>query len=296
MRTMTSLAIATGNGHSTARVNYAAINQYLSEISRFQLLSTEETDRLARLAHDEADPWAGSQLVLGNLRLVVRVVMDFQKYWMDNFLDLIQEGNVGLMRAVQKFDPSHGVKFTSYAGYWIRAYILKFIMDNCRLVKIGTTQAQRKLFYRLNKEKMILESQGIEPSTEALSQRMQVKGREVEEMGQRLDNSEVSLETPGSAGGESTQKVFLSAAGLGVEEEVADQEFRQWLRGKIDTFKDTLNGRERVILVERLLADEPRTLTDIAEQFGVSRERIRQIESGLLDKLRELLRNEAVCP
>lgn len=287
---MISSTMATGGGHSQSRVNYAAINQYLGEISRFRLLTPEETERLALLAHDGSDPWAGSQLVLGNLRLVVRVVMDFQKFWMDNFLDLIQEGNVGLIRAVRKFDPSHGVKFPSYAGYWIRAYVLKFIMDNCRLVKIGTTQAQRKLFYRLNKEKMLLESQGIEASTEVLSQRLEVKGREVEEMGQRLDNSEVSFESPIGTDGGTAQKYFLSASGRGVEEEVAEQEFNDWLRSEINTFKDTIDQREQVILFERLFADEPRTLTNIAEQFGVSRERIRQIESGLLHKLRKLLR------
>lgn len=294
MRTTTSFAIASSDGHSPSRVNYVAINQYLTEISRFRLLTAEETEQLALQAHDGSDPWAGSQLVLGNLRLVVRIVMDFQKYWMDNFLDLIQEGNVGLIRSVRKFDPMHGVKFPSYAGYWIRAYILKFIMDNCRLVKIGTTQAQRKLFYRLNKEKMILESQGVAPTTEVLSERLQVKERDVEDMGQRLDSSEISLESPVGADGVA-QNIFLPASGIGVEEEVADREFVDWLHGELDTFKHTLCPRERTILFERLLVEEPRTLVDIAEQFGVSRERIRQIEYGLLQKLRELLKQEPAC-
>lgn len=294
MRTTTSFAMAIDDGHSPSRVNYAAINQYLSEISRFPLLSAEETEKFALLAHDGSDPWAGRQLVLGNLRLVVRIVMDFQKYWMDNFLDLIQEGNVGLIRAVGKFDPGHGVKFPSYAGYWIRAYVLKFIMDNCRLVKIGTTQAQRKLFYRLNKEKMLLESRGIEANTKVLSQRLQVRERDVEDMGQRLDNSEISLESPVTSDG-AAQNLFLPVSGAGVEQEVADKEFSNWLRSEIDTLKETLCPRERAILFERLLAEEPLTLVKIAEKFGVSRERIRQIENGLLQKLRILLKREDAC-
>lgn len=277
---------------SVTKVDHTGINQYLREIGRYRLLTVEETERFAHMVRDKDDAWAGRQLITGNLRLVVRVVMDFQKYWMDNFLDLIQEGNVGLTRAVLKFDPTLGVKFSSYASYWIRAYVLKFIMDNCRLVKIGTSQSQRKLFYRLNKEKKSLESQGIEPTTHILSQRLEVKESEIENMGQRLDNFEVSLDLPMGSDSAAQQKMFLAAPGPGVEEEVADQEFVSWFHSKLETFAKTIDPREKVILFERLMADEPRTLTHISLQFGVSRERIRQLEGELLKKLRGLLGSE----
>lgn len=292
MHTATRLAYARTEEHSFATVDYSGINQYLREISRYQLLSTEETERLAFMVHDEADSSAGRQLITANLRLVVRVVMDFQKYWMNNFLDLIQEGNVGLARAVRKFDPNRGIKFSSYAGYWIRAYILKFIMDNCRLVKIGTSQAQRKLFYQLNKEKKRLAAEGIEAETSVLSQRLQVRESEVESMGQRLDNHELSLETPSGPDGEFAQNMLLAALGPGVEEQVADEEFVVWFRAELETFKRTINEREQAILADRLLAEEPLTLTAIASRFGVSRERIRQIEGGLIDKLKTVLQSK----
>ena len=294
MHTMTRLAVAGTEEHPLATVDYSGINQYLREISRYRLLSTEETERLAFLVHDDADLSAGRQLITGNLRLVVRVVMDFQKYWMHNFLDLIQEGNVGLARAVRKFDPNRGIKFSSYAGYWIRAYILKFIMDNCRLVKIGTSQVQRKLFYRLNKEKKRLAAEGIEAENSVLSQRLQVKESDVESMGQRLDNHEISLESPVGPDGEAGHNMLLASLDPGVEEQVADQEFASWFRAELEMFKKTINDREKAILCERLLADEPLTLTAIAGRFGVSRERIRQIEGGLIDKLKVLLRNKVV--
>ncbi len=157
-------------------------------------------------------------LVSSNLRLVVKVAMDFQKYWMQNFMDLIQEGNVGLVQATKKFDPYRGVKFSYYAAYWIRAYILKFIMDNWRLVKIGTTQAQRKLFFSLNKEKKLLESQGFKPEIKLLAERLNVKESEVIEMGQRMDNWDVSLEAPVRSDSEDEQKNFLPHDGPGIEE------------------------------------------------------------------------------
>ena len=294
MQTALSFVPARTEEQAPSKANYVCVNQYLREISHYRLLTNEETERLAFMVHDKEDHWAGRQLITGNLRLVVRVVMDFQKYWMNNFLDLIQEGNLGLARAVIKFDPNRGVKFSSYAGYWIRAYILKFIMDNCRLVRIGTTQTQRKLFYSLNKERKLLAAQGIEAKTAVLSQRLQVKESEVADMEQRLDYCEVSLEAPVGADGGGEQKMFLPAAGPGVEKEIADQEFVAWFRAELDAFKETISDREQAILFKRLLAEEPKTLTEIASQFGISRERIRQIEGSLLHKLKVLLQNEGV--
>ncbi|RWX49894.1 alternative sigma factor RpoH, partial [Candidatus Electrothrix marina] len=179
--------VVTSTDENLPAVSNPALHRYLQEISQYELLSREETDELAVRFKETGDPDAAYRLVSSNLRLVVKVAMDFQKYWMQNFMDLIQEGNVGLVQATKKFDPYRGVKFSYYAAYWIRAYVLKFIMDNWRLVKIGTTQAQRKLFFSLNKEKKLLEAQGFKPDVKLLAERLNVKESEVVEMGQRMD-------------------------------------------------------------------------------------------------------------
>ncbi|MEW6218506.1 MAG: RNA polymerase factor sigma-32 [Thermodesulfobacteriota bacterium] len=278
-------------GHLPA-VAPTGLHRYLREISQYPLLSREDTEALAIRFHEQRDPEAAYALVTANLRLVVKVAMDFQKYWMQNFLDLIQEGNVGLVQAVKKFDPYRGVKFSYYAAYWIRAYILKFIMDNWRLVKVGTTQAQRKLFFSLNKERRLLEGQGFKPETKLLAERLQVKESEVIEMSQRMDHWDVSLEAPVREGSDDEQKAFLPQGGPGVEEAVADREASEQLQAVLARFRDRLNPKELAIIHDRLLTDEPRTLQDIADQFGISRERVRQIESNLLKKLRTFLEAE----
>jgi RNA polymerase sigma-32 factor len=269
-----------------------ALHRYLQEISQYELLSREETEELAVRFQETGDPDAAYRLVSSNLRLVVKVAMDFQKYWMQNFMDLIQEGNVGLVQATKKFDPYRGVKFSYYAAYWIRAYILKFIMDNWRLVKIGTTQAQRKLFFSLNKEKKLLESQGFKPDVKLLAERLNVKESEVIEMGQRMDNWDVSLEAPVRSDSEDEQKNFLPHEGPGIEEMVASQEMRQRLAAVLADLSTRLNEKEQVILTTRLLSDEPKTLQTIADEFNISRERVRQIESNLLKKLRKQFEKE----
>ncbi|WP_028317987.1 sigma-70 family RNA polymerase sigma factor [Desulfobulbus elongatus] len=269
-----------------------ALHRYLQEISQYELLSREETEELAVRFQETGDPDAAYRLVSSNLRLVVKVAMDFQKYWMQNFMDLIQEGNVGLVQATKKFDPYRGVKFSYYAAYWIRAYILKFIMDNWRLVKIGTTQAQRKLFFSLNKEKKFLESQGFKPEVKLLAERLNVKESEVIEMGQRMDNWDVSLEAPVRSDSEDEQKNFLPYDGPGIEEMVASQEMRERLAVILADLSTRLNDKEQVILNTRLLSDEPKTLQTIADEFNISRERVRQIEANLLKKLRKQFEKE----
>jgi RNA polymerase sigma-32 factor len=269
-----------------------ALHRYLQEISQYELLSREATEELAVRFQETGDPDAAYRLVSSNLRLVVKVAMDFQKYWMQNFMDLIQEGNVGLVQATKKFDPYRGVKFSYYAAYWIRAYILKFIMDNWRLVKIGTTQAQRKLFFSLNKEKKLLESQGFKPEIKLLAERLNVKESEVIEMGQRMDNWDVSLEAPVRSDSEDEQKNFLPHDGPGIEEVVASQEMRERLAVILADLSTRLNKKEQVILNTRLLSDEPKTLQTIADEFNISRERVRQIEANLLKKLRKQFEKE----
>ena len=266
--------------------------RYLQEISQHRLLSREETDELAKRFQEDGDPEIAYQLVTANLRLVVKVAMDFQKYWMQNFLDLVQEGNVGLVQAVKKFDPYRGVKFSYYAAFWIRAYILKFIMDNWRLVKIGTTQAQRKLFFSLNKEKKLLESQGFKPETKLLAERLGVKESEVIEMNQRMDGWDVSLETPVQDDSGDEKKDFIPSYGPTVEEAVAEVEVKEKIVDLINRLKESLNDKEKMILDKRLLSDDPRTLQDIADRFGISRERVRQIEANLLKKMKKFLEEE----
>lgn len=274
-------------------VGHSGLQRYLQEISQFPLLSREETEDLAINYNETGDPEAAYKLVSSNLRLVVKVAMDFQKYWMQNFLDLIQEGNVGLVQAAKKFDPYREVKFSYYAAYWIRAYILKFIMDNWRMVKIGTTQAQRKLFFSLNKERKLLESQGFQPDVKLLAQRLNVKEREVTEMSQRMDNWDMSLESPVREDSNDEQKDFIPHAGPSVEEVVAGREIRERMAEILDEMQNNLNDKEQMILQARLLSDEPKTLQDIADIFGISRERVRQIEVNLLKKMKKYLEQEA---
>lgn len=269
-----------------------ALHRYLQEISQYELLTREETDELAVRFREDGDQDAAYRLVSSNLRLVVKVAMDFQKYWMQNFMDLIQEGNVGLVQATKKFDPYRGVKFSYYAAYWIRAYVLKFIMDNWRLVKIGTTQAQRKLFFSLNKERKLLEAQGFQAEPKLLAERLNVKEREVIEMGQRMDNWDVSLESPVRSDSDDEQKNFLPSNGPGIESTVAGKEVKAKLTDLLEVLKVKLNDKEKMILEKRLLTDEPLTLQNIADRFDISRERVRQIEVNLLKKMKKYLEVE----
>jgi RNA polymerase sigma-32 factor len=218
--------------------------------------------------------------------------MEFQRYWMQNLLDLIQEGNIGLMQAIKKFDPFRGIKFSYYASFWIKAYILKFIMDNWKLVKIGTTQAQRKLFYNLKKEKSRLLALGIDPAPKLLSERFSVSEKEIIEMDQRLGDWELSLDAPIANGSAEDHKAFLPAHEASPEKALSDLELKTILRTKLQDFRKGLTKRELVIFEKRILADDPLTLQDLGDEFGVSRERIRQLEEKLLRKVKAYLEKE----
>lgn len=265
---------------------------YLREISRFPMLTPEEEYDLAHRVK-EGDSDAAFRLVSSHLRLVVKIAMGFQRRWMQNVLDLIQEGNVGLMRATHKFDPDKGIKFSYYAAFWVRAYILKFIMDNWRLVKIGTTQSQRKLFYNLNKERQRLIAQGFEPDTPALAARLNVNEAQVEEMSQRLEGFDVSLDAPlNEEAGGATRMDMLPSSGQGTEEVLADEELASVLREHVRTLTSHLSEKELDILTNRLLSDDPITLREIGTKYNITRERVRQIETRLLQKLKAHLINE----
>ncbi|KAF5083864.1 RNA polymerase sigma factor RpoH [anaerobic digester metagenome] len=267
-----------------------SLHLYLREVSRFPLLKPDEEHELALRVRDHNDADAAFRLVSSHLRLVVRIAMDFQRRWMQNVLDLVQEGNVGLMRAVNKFDPDKGIKFSYYASFWIKAYILKFIMDNWRMVKIGTTQVQRKLFYNLNRERQKLIMQGFDPDAAMLSERLGVTEDQINEMDQRLASTDMSLNVPvGEDAGGATRMDFLPALGPGIEDSLASDEIAGLVRSKLKTILPKLNEKELYILQNRLLTDEPVTLREIGERYNVTRERVRQLEARLLEKIRQHL-------
>jgi len=262
---------------------------YLREINKFPMLKPEEEQELARRVRDAGDQKAAFRLISSHLRLVVKIAMDFQRRWMQNVLDLIQEGNVGLMRAVKKFDPDKGIKFSYYAAYWIKAYILKYIMDNWRLVKIGTTQAQRKLFYNLNKERQRLQNMGFDPSAAQLSEALNVSEADIVEMDQRLGGNDLSLDVTLGEDSTATRLDFLPALTPGIEEMLAGDEISHQLEKHIESIRPMLNEKELDLLDNRLLSENPVTLREIGAKYGITRERVRQIEARLLEKLRDHL-------
>jgi RNA polymerase sigma-32 factor len=272
--------------------NQLTLFRYLQDVNTYKLLGQKETEELVIRYQKDNDQEAGNELVTANLRLVVKIAGDFQKYWTNNFLDLVQEGNIGLIKAIKKFEPERGIKFSYYATFWIRAYILKFIMDNWRLVKLGTTQVQRKLFYKLNKEKKALESQGIKPESQLLAKRLDVKEIDIIEMEQRFNGPDLSLESPVSPDSPTEHKDMLFENGPSVEELAAKREIIEKIKNVLDKQKDSYCDRERVILKDRLLQDDSRSLKNIAEEFQISRERIRQIEARLLKKIGKTLQRE----
>jgi RNA polymerase sigma-32 factor len=271
------------------------LTAYIHETRRYPLLTREEEHELAVRLVENDDAIAARRLIESNLRLVVKIAYEYRRAHR-NLLDLIQEGNIGLMQAVRKYDPYRGVKLSSYAAWWIRAYILKFILNNWRLVKIGTTQAQRKLFFNLRKEKERLEQLGFHPEPALLAERLDVRERDVIEMENRMGAPEASLDAPlTSPDGEGARTRHDLVAG---EDEsrpdvrVEQSEFHKLLRDKLEAFAATLKGREETIFRERWLTDSPLTLQQIGDRYGVSRERARQLEKRMLTRLRKFLEQE----
>jgi len=270
-----------------------SLSRYFAELRQYPPLAREEEHALALKVVGGGDREAARRLVLANLRLVVKIAMQYRRAW-TNVLDLIQEGNVGLLQAVLRYDPYQGVKLSSYAVYWIRAYILKYLLDNIRLVRLGTTRAQRKLFFRLNKEKRLLEQQGFQVEPRLLAERLDVSEEDVVEMQQRLNEPEHSLDAPLHDDGRATFSDLLASAEAGSETQVADEEFRRVFQSKVGEFAQGLGKRERRIVQERILAEEPRTLQELGDEFGLTRERVRQIEARVVMQLREFLRENLV--
>jgi len=269
-----------------------SLQRYLAEIRRIPILSRDEEHALAIRWHEENDRQAAWQLVTANLRLVVMIAREYQRAF-QNLLDLVQEGNVGLLEAIKNFDPYRGIRFPSYAVWWIRAYIIRYIMNNWRLVKVGTTQAQRKLFFNLSKERERLEREGFSPTPALIAQRLDVREKEVVEMEQRLAARDVSVDTPIGEGDEATLLDFLPSREH-TAEAVADEEYHRLIRETASEFRQTLKGKDLVIYerrLEPLMRDEdPVTLQEIGDEFGITRERVRQIESRVKKKLAEFMR------
>lgn len=284
-------ALAKSSTASVARVDL--LQQYLREIQRHPLLTPEEEHELAVSYVQTGDVAAAARLVTANLRLVVKLAYEYRRAY-KNIMDLIQEGNIGLMQAVKRYDPYRGVKLSSYAAWWIRAYILRFILNNWRLVKLGTTQAQRKLFFNLNKEKARLSAMGIEPTPAEIAARLGVEEREVTEMDRRLSSGEMSLDAPvGDTEGRPVARIeMLPSSTLGPDTVVAEGEIHHMVRDKLAEFRLTLKGKDVQIFDERMIAEDPLTLQELGNKFGISRERVRQLEARLTGRLRDYLRSE----
>jgi RNA polymerase sigma-32 factor len=284
-------APAPARGAGLARLD--PMQQYLREVQRHPLLTPEEEHALAVKYVGSGDVAAAARLVTANLRLVVKLAYEYRRAY-KNIMDLVQEGNIGLMQAVKRYDPYRGVKLSSYAAWWIRAYILRFILNNWRLVKLGTTQAQRKLFFNLNKEKARLSAMGIEPSAAEIARRLGVEEQEVTEMDRRLSSGEMSLDAPvGDTEGRPVSRLeMMPTTATGPDTAVAEGEIQQMVKAKLADFRTTLKGKDIQIFDERLVAEDPLTLQELGDRFGISRERVRQLEARLTGRLREFLKSE----
>ncbi|MDX9708565.1 MAG: RNA polymerase sigma factor RpoH [Trichloromonas sp.] len=265
-----------------------SLDHYLARIKQFELLDRDEETALARRYRRDGDLEAAHRLICGNLRFVVKVANEYRGYGM-KMLDLIQEGNIGLMMAVKKFDPDRGIRLISYAVWWIRAYIQNYIVKTWSLVKIGTTQAQKKLFFKLKQtQAALLRLTGREDTAE-IAQSLDVRNDEVEEMSRRLGARETSLDVELIEGEHFTLRDTLIDDTPDQETRLIEDEQSRRLSGEVRQAFGRLNDRERKIIQERILDESPRTLQELADDFGISRERVRQLEANALSKLRGTL-------
>ena len=290
MNAFTAAAIRTEQGYD-GQERVDSFRKYLSEISKHPILSKEEEKETAERIAFNKDKTAEQKLAVANLRLVVKIALDYYSYHL-NVLDLIQEGNVGLLRAVRKFDPSRGTRFSTYASFWIRAYILKYLMDSWSIVKVGTKDSQRKLFYGLNKEKEKLEKLGITPSVHLLADSLDVSEADVEDMERRLYNGDISLEDQLYDGGE--EIIDTISSDENIEETVAEKERKELIEKKLIDFKTRLSEKEKYILENRIMSEEPITLREIGERFNTSRESVRQLQTKITRSLTKNLKSTIV--
>jgi RNA polymerase sigma-32 factor len=257
---------------------------YLQEVKKYPILSEEEEKELGIRLQETGDVDAAYQLTTANLMLVVKIAMTFKREW-QSLMDLVQEGNVGLMKAVKNFDPFRGVRLSAYAAWWIKSYILKYILDNWRLVRVGTTNSRRKLLFNLKKEKERLEREGFDPSTKVLAEHFGVDEGEIIDVEASIGAVDVSMDTPTRADSSMTPAQSLSD-GKSLEKRAEIDQFREILQQKIEGFKSELKPREIEILEKRVLSESPQSLQEIGDERGVTREAVRQAEQRLLKKFR----------
>lgn len=280
-----------GKADTTAVVPVTALQQYLAEIRRHPYLSKEEELRLFEEYRTHGSRDAAVKLIMANLRVSVAIAAEYLHTGADH-MDLIQEGNVGLMQAIKKFDPSKNVRFHAYAAWWSRAYILRYLLNTYRLVKIGTTQDQRKLFYNLKKEKSKLEREGFSPDTKLLADRLHVRERDVIEMGQRLGNWELSLDQPIGENQDGSLMDILPSQQVPADEQLAQEQLQTLFRAKLAEFVKTLDERDEDILRNRLLSETPLTLDDLGAKYGITKERTRQLEARIIKRLRDHIKKD----
>jgi len=280
--------------------NGGSLELYLAEINRFPLLSVDEEQELARRFRDRGDTRAAHRLVTANLRFVVKVSYEYRSYGF-RMADLIQEGNIGLMKAVQKFDPDKGIRLISYAVWWIRAYIQNYILKSWSLVKLGTTQAQRKLFFSLARTKRELDKESVEQGIDSdghdahkVAHKLRVKPGEVREMEQRMDGRDLSLDAPLGEDGSHSHVDFVASPGPSQDDELSGVQEQRMVSGRVVEALAHLDLRERYIIEQRVMSDRPLTLKELGEHFGFSRERARQLEIRAKEKLRQELHALAI--
>jgi RNA polymerase sigma-32 factor len=272
---------------SVARID--PLTAYLNEIRQYENLTENEEQELAIKLLETNDSDAAYRLTTSHLMLVVRIAMTFRRQW-QNMMDLIQEGNVGLLKAVKNFDPFRGVRLSSYATWWIRSYILKYMLDNWRLVRVGTTNARRKLLYNLRKEKEKLENQGFTPTPKLLAEHFGVEESDVIDVQTSLGAGDISVDTPMRDGEEATPAMFLTDHTATSPEDNAERnQFLESLKQEIDSFSKELKPIEQKVLSERILSESPRSLQEIGDDHNVTREAIRQTEQRILKKFKSYI-------
>ena len=284
-----SLLPAVTQDASIARID--PLTAYLNEIRQYENLTEKEEHELAIQLRETSDSDAAYRLTTSHLMLVVRIAMTFRRQW-QNMMDLIQEGNVGLLKAVKNFDPFRGVRLSSYATWWIRSYILKYMLDNWRLVRVGTTNARRKLLYNLRKEKEKLENQGFAPTTKLLAEHFGVDEADVIDVQASLGAGDISVDTPMREGEEFTPAMPLTDhAAVPPEEDTERNQFLKLLKKEIDVFKKELKPIEQKILTDRILSESPRSLQEIGDDHSITREAVRQTEQRILKKFKTYVEN-----
>ena len=267
-----------------------SLEKYLTEISNYEILSREEEAKYAQEYRDSGDLQSARKLITANLKFVVKIAMEYRNYGL-NLMDVIQEGNLGLMQAVTKFDPTKRYRLISYGVWWIRAYIQNFIMKNWSLVKIGTTQGQRKLFYKIRSAKSLYNSGNLslEEYYQKLSMDLKVSIKEIKEMDQRMGGKDYSLDEEIKSEEKQTRIEFLPSGADSQEDIVIESEQRKELESSLKEAIETLNERESFIIKNRLLSDQQVTLEKLGKKFKISRERVRQIEKTAIKKIKKIL-------